>query len=213
MGLTAKNSGGDFELAPVGNHPAVCVGVIDLGMQTSEYQGTTSIKHQCRIDWELPTQLMDDGRPFTISKFYTVSTGEKSNMARDFQAWRGRDFTEAEAQAFDVFTVAGKACLLNCVGYQKLNKDKGVKVASISPLPKEMKASVSTVTNPIVKFALEDYNNGDQDAIDAFEGLSDWFKDTIKKAHNFGSTETIPDNIGQPQEVNVEPDFNDEIPF
>ena len=78
MSLKATSSGKDFELAPVGVHPARCYRVIDLGTQTTEWQGQTKKAHKVMLTWELlGDERMADGRPFSISKRFTASTHEK----------------------------------------------------------------------------------------------------------------------------------------
>ena len=56
---------------------------------------------------------MSDGRPFAISKRYTLSTHTKSTLRKDLESWRGRAFTPEEEEAFDVANVCGAYCLLN----------------------------------------------------------------------------------------------------
>ena len=82
-----------------------------------EYGGKEKQQHKIRIAWELfgedeeGNQLTVDvdGRqmPMTISKSYTVSLHEKSSLRKDLAAWRGRDFTDEEAKAFDVSRLIG----------------------------------------------------------------------------------------------------------
>jgi len=181
MPFNAKNSGGaDFEQPNPGNYPAVCVQVIDLGMQERKWQDVKSMSRQCRISWELPGQLMKDGNtPFMVSKFYTVSTNKKSNMRPDFESWRGKAFTEDEINCFDMFTIAGTACLLNCVSKQKTSGGTTIVVTGITPLPAAMAHLVGSLHNSIQKFSVDDYNDGDALAIETLDGLTDWLKGKI----------------------------------
>jgi len=181
MGFNAtKGVGKDFEQPNPGNYPAACIQVIDLGMQDKEWAGVKSSSRQCRISWELPGELMEDGKtPFMVSKFYTVSTHEKSNMRPDFESWLGQAFTPEQEACFDLFTVAGKPCLLNCVSKQKTQGGTTIVVAGITPLPAAMVHLVASLYNPIVKFSVDDYNAGDQAAIDTYNGLTDWLKGKI----------------------------------
>ena len=66
---------------PAGVHPAICIGFIDMGTQETRFGN----KHQIRIRWELPTELMEDGRPFTISSTYTWSMSSKSRLRADLE--------------------------------------------------------------------------------------------------------------------------------
>lgn len=197
MGLIATNSGGnDFELAPAGNHPAKCFQVIDLGMQQEEYMGVKSMKRKCVVWWELPGSLMKDGRPFVINKWYTVTTSEMGNMRPDFESWRGKDFTEDEIKSFEVFDVIGAACLLNCVAGVKQGGGNKITVAGITPLPAAMAHLVGSLHNPIQKFSVDNYNDGDTEAIKTFDGLADYWKNTINLTGQ-ASQDVYKDAIGE----------------
>jgi hypothetical protein len=100
-------SGKNYTPAPEGVHAAVCVDVADKGMVETEWGS----KHKCRIVWEIAAP-MDDGRPFTIGKTYTVSLHEKSSLYKDLKGWRGRAFTADELRGFDLENVVGKPCQL-----------------------------------------------------------------------------------------------------
>ncbi len=98
-----------------GAYPAVCSGVIDLGTQ----EGTFGPRHQVLIQWQIPDVRMDvqrDGRtvsvPRVVSRRFTLSLNSKSTLRPLLEAWRGRPFSEMDAATFDLFSVVGKACLL-----------------------------------------------------------------------------------------------------
>jgi len=65
----------------------VCFRVADLGTQSSVFGS----KQQILISWwELPDEPMADGRPFTISRRYTLSSSRKSTLREHLEAWFGR---------------------------------------------------------------------------------------------------------------------------
>lgn len=105
MSLIAK--GKTYTPPPEGVWPAVCVDVVDLGIVTGQF----GEKHKCRIVWEI-SESMDDGRPFTASKMYSVSLHEKSSLRKDLRSWRGKAFTAEELNGFDVEKVLGAQCQL-----------------------------------------------------------------------------------------------------
>jgi len=176
MPLTATSKGGgDFELAPAGNHPAICIQVIDLGMQESQF----GVKRQCRISWELVDQYMKDGQPFMVSKYYTVSSHQKSNLRIDCESWRGKSFTLSEEAQFDVFAMAGKNCMVNCVLGKTLKGEDKIEVSGITPIPAAIVHMASSPTNPVQTFSIDDYNNGDILAIQTFDSLTSWLKEKI----------------------------------
>lgn len=134
MGRYASDTGETFEQAPTGNHVARCIALIDLGTQHGEYQGRPTTRNQVLIRWELSNEMMSDGKPFSISRFYTNSLNEKANLRQDLESWRGRAFSPEELAKFDLQKVLGQPCMLNVV-----QNDKGRSVvSSIATIPKGM---------------------------------------------------------------------------
>lgn len=169
----SDNGGGDFEQPPVGTHVGRCVKIIDIGTQKGEYQGKATSRRQCIIGFELPTELMAEGdyagKPFTVSRFYTSSLGEKANLRKDLENWRGRAFTETELAGFDSKNILGKPCMLSLT-----KNDKGkVRITGIMAMPKNMGAPEQV--NASVYFSLEP----DEFDAKAFEALSDGYKKLI----------------------------------
>jgi len=149
MGFIAKDSGGgDFKRVPPGAYIGRCYSLIDLGTQLTKGQFGEKLQHKIRIGWELfgedeqgqPLTVTVDGRdmPMTISKSYTVSLHEKSGLRKDLAAWRGRDFSEDEAKAFDVSKLLGAYCMVNCT-HTETNGKTYTNVAGITPLPGALK--------------------------------------------------------------------------
>jgi len=164
MGLTATSSGKDFELAPIGVHPARCYRIIDLGTQTTNWEGQTKRAHKVVLTWELlGDERMGDGRPFSISKRFTMSTHEKSVLRPFLESWRGRAFTPEEIARFDVTAVLGAPCLLNVTHDQGKDGTTYANIAGCMPLPKGMPKPEPV--NPQVTF---DLDNPDMKLFESF---------------------------------------------
>lgn len=192
MGTTAKDAGGDFELTPAGTHLAICYMVADLGYQETSY-GT---KPKIVIGWELPAELMTDGRPFGASQIYTLSLSEKANLRKDLEAWRGRPFTEAELDGFDVKNVLGKACTLTIV--HNKNGDKTyANIASVAGVMKGM--NVPERTNDLLYFNLDAPDKA------TFSKLPKWVQKKVEAAQDAPALATEGENDPPP--------FDDDIPF
>lgn len=203
MGLTVRNdnTGGDFEQPPAGNHLAICYQVVDLGVHEQEWKGEKKHRHRVRLSWELCDELMSDGRPFSVSREYTLSLSEKATLRHDLESWRGRPFTDTELEGFDLFNVLGKPCMVNVV--KKPKKDGSgtyAAVANIAAIPKGL--PVPQRSNSLVKFSLED-----SDCQQVFATLPDW----LKKKVNFKKPEEEA-NYGPDLEV-YDGEPNDSIPF
>ena len=121
MGFVASDSGGsNYKRVPAGAHVGRCYSLIDLGTQLSSGQYGEKLQHKIQIKWELFGEdeqgaplVSDDGSPMTISKSYTLSLSDKASLRKDLASWRGRDFTEEEAKAFDVTKLLGAYCMVN----------------------------------------------------------------------------------------------------
>ena len=172
MTIIAKSAETSYPKVPIGVHKARCVKVIDLGTQKQEYGGEISWKRQILVIWELPEELNND-QPMTISKFYTLSLHEKSNLGKDLTSWRGRPFTETEKQGFDVEKLIGITCQVNV-----MHKDNGKEhISSIMPLGKDDK--IAEQFNPSVSFDIGDYQKGQKET---FNQLSEGIRRMILRS-------------------------------
>lgn len=117
MSLTASDKGGaDFEMTPEGQYVGRCFKIVDMGTQTTKGQYGDKVQHKVMVSFELlDGPKMQDGRPFSVSQFYTVSLHEKAKLRADLEAWRGRKFTPTELEGFDLASVIGAYCMLQVV--------------------------------------------------------------------------------------------------
>jgi hypothetical protein len=181
--MTWKDTGkGDFKQPPEDTHVAICIRIIDLGTQDESYQGKPKRVEQVMLGWELPNALMDDGRPFMVSRIYTKSLNEKANLRSDLENWRGRDFTDEEANGFDERKLLGKACFLQV----KMNDKGKAKVAAIAKLPNG--TPVPTPVNELMHFSLEP----DLFSQAVFDKLTDWTKEKIRKSPEWKALQQRP---------------------
>ena len=173
------NSG--FKQVEAGTYNARCIKVVDLGTQQSNFNGEISWRRQILVIWELPSELKEDTtEPLTISKFYTLSLHEKSNLGIDLTSWRGRAFTEKEKQGFDITKLLGVTCMLNVI---EGNNGKS-KVGSLMPLPKG--TEIAEQITPSLSFSVDDYQNGKKEA---FNQLSEGIRNIILRAKEFEGIE------------------------
>lgn len=187
MGFVASDSGGggNFKRVPAGVHIGRCFSLIDLGTQLTSGQFGEKLQHKIRIGWELfgedeegkPLTIEVDGRemPMVISKSYTVSLHEKANLRKELAQWRGRDFTEEEAKAFDISKLVGAYCMVN-VTTSETNGKTYSNVAGLTPIPSALKNSKPEGVHPIVKFDL------DKPDMAVFNTFHAQLQETIKKS-------------------------------
>ena len=71
-----------------------------------------------------------------IGNFYTGSAGKKANLRKILEGWRSKAFTEQEAAVFDIFSVLGKACMVNVTGEHSVDGTTYSNIASDQPVAK-----------------------------------------------------------------------------
>lgn len=139
--MKLTNTMKDFVPAPDGEHNAVCVDVVDLGMVEGSWKGKKTLSHKLRIVWQLETK-MENGKPFLVQQRYTASTAPQANLRLALAEWRGRDFTPEELNEFDLENIIGANCRLTVKHTAKDGK---------------IYANVTTLFKPKIKLTVQDY--------------------------------------------------------
>ncbi len=169
MSIIAKNNEKEFPKFPLpepGTIQAVCCGIWDIGLQSHEYKGEKKIKHDVVIAWEI-AQLIDSpeseyhGKPYMLSKTYTLSLGEMANLRKDLESWRGKPFTETEINSgVDLEKLYGVNCLIGVKHTEKSGKTYA-NISAILPLAKGMEhiRPVRKADEEAPKWVVEKRNN------------------------------------------------------
>ena len=201
--FTSDTGGGDFKAAPEGTHLARCIQIIDIGTHHGEYQGQPTVRNQVIVRWELPMETVDtqDGaQPMLVSKFYTNSLGEKANLRKDLEAWRGRQFTPQELMQFDLMNILNAPCMVTVV-----HNEKGkAKVQSVTGIPKGMQCP-GAVNKPTA-FWLDEWDDN------AFHALPKGFQELITQSDEYKAN-LAPPGQAAPARGNVDDTLGDDIPF
>lgn len=117
--MPTASAGKKRELCPAGTHLARCVQVIDLGTQHNTKFDNWSAK--VLIGFELPNALRkytpENGdtkeEPWLTWQEYSLSLGEKANLRKHLEAWRGRPFTKPELVCFDLKNILDQPAMIN----------------------------------------------------------------------------------------------------
>ena len=200
----------NYELMEGGVYPARCIQVVDLGSHKNTHPSAApdAVKKELIIIWEVSGELMQDGRPFTINKRYTMSLNEKAILRKELASWRGRQFTDDELQNFALAKILDAPCMLNITKTAgKKNKDKEYNnVLSVMPLMKGM--TLAPRVNELVDFGIDDRKD---EALLA--KLWPWVRKVIEESYEAKGI-PIPGH-DTPAETKNDPPFgeSDEIPF
>lgn len=204
MGTTATvGSTKEFELPSPGPVVGRCYMVVDLGTQDTTFAGKPKKAHKILLGWEL-SELMSDGRPFSISSRYTLSLFDQALLRQHLEAWRGRPFTDEELNGFDVKNVLGAYCLLSVV-HNKQGDKTYANVNGIMPVPKGMEKPAAVNAN--LHYEIE---TGD------ITKLPEWIQNVVKKSDEWkAKTNGILPPAPQPVKPGAThfDDMKDDIPF
>ena len=158
-----------------GVYMAVCIGFIDLGEQYSDLFKTHSNKGM--YVWERPGETIEiDGeqKPRQLSKEFTISSSNKSNLRKFIESWNGKSYSDDEFLEFDLFDQIGKPCQLNVV----LSESKEYSnVDNLMPIPKGFPAPTTETKH--IRWDMEQWD----DAV--FAELPEWIQEKIKKSTQY----------------------------
>jgi hypothetical protein len=217
MGLTAKaSSESSFKPVPAGMHLARCYRIIDLGTQTTEWQGKEKKNYKIMMLWEVHGEddhgaalVTDRDEPMSISKNYTMSLGEMSTLRADLKAWRGRDFTAEELRGFQLKNVLGAWCMLTVARTEGQNGKEYSNVVSVNPVPAPIKkAGLPDGFNDLAVF---DLDNPDMALFDTF---SDKLKAKIQSCPEWMAKGSASEQYQKQQNASAFSDDDEsDIPF
>lgn len=212
MALMAKKpEGSNYPPVSQALHQAVCYAVYDLGTQFEEKFGKAV--HKVLLGWEIPSERIEVDRdgiklnlPRAISKRYTMSLHEKANLRKDLESWRGKAFTDEEAQGFDLKRLLGANCMVQVIHKTKDGKTFA-NVTNVVQLPKGMEKR--TLENPIQYFSFEEHQgetpiNTPQWIMDIIKASSEWAQ--ITRGEIPGEDEG--ESFGDDSQI-----LDDDIPF
>lgn len=158
MSLIAKEKGGS-SIPPLDPdvYEAVCTAIIDLGTQTTEYEGVSKTARRVFFTWAVDGETVEidgEAKPRVISREYPVSLHERARLRADLEGWRGKPFTKDELAGFDLKNVLGKPCRLNT----GLTSGGNAKVTGIlkTKQPAQVPEGMETVF-----FSLDDWSGGE----------------------------------------------------
>lgn len=207
MAIIAENKGGtSFELLPAGNYIARCYSMVHIGTNTEDILGQKKELNKVRITWELPTELkvfkQENGeQPHVISKEYTLSMHEKAALRAMLQSWRGKAFTEVEAEKFDISKLLGVPCMLNVIHKPAKNGNTYLEISGVTPLPRGFVCPPQI--NKTFEFSVLDFNQ------EKFETLTEFLQNKIKTSKEYNNLQ----NHSEVSDVAEQIEQTDDLPF
>jgi hypothetical protein len=198
MSLIVKFRQSPFIAAPAGTHIARCCRVIELGLQMSPLYQT--YLPRLLLAWELPYQLLSDGKPFLVTTTYHCRLTERTKLMQLLESWRGQAFTKTECEhlekeGFDLSRLLGKPCMLTLQYRQDPRYPQPwAHITDVKPLPEG--TTCPDAINPLLYYALNEHSEG------AFAALPERIRHKIKRENTVvGSSPQINENPTTTQEV------------
>jgi hypothetical protein len=215
MSLIAKSEGNsNIKRLDDGVYTAISSMIIDLGIQRSERYGKSSRKFI--IVWNILNEYVEvngEQLPRVMSKEYTMSLGEKSNLRKDLQAWRGKQFTPEELEGFNLLNILNKGCQLQILNTENNGKTY-TNIVSIMALPKG--TEITKLEKTVV------FDTYDEKTWNSYIEIPKWMQERIKQCENLSEKgldlfikeyeENLPENIEIESKNELQaPD--DDLPF
>lgn len=175
--IAKKEEGLKIEALEAGVYMGTCKAIIDLGMQFNEK--FNKIAQKIMIIWTIVGEMVligEEEKERTISKEYTLSLGEKANLTKDLEAWRGKKFTQEELMGFDLVNILNKSCQLNIIKDEKNGKEYN-NINAIMALAKGQKAE------PLVDTMIFDLT--DAATWEHWKIIPSWMQEKIQNAKNY----------------------------
>jgi len=206
---TSAKGGSDWEPVPAGTHIARCVTCVSFGLQETGFGPKDKVYlgfevPSVRVEWKKDDK--DCEGPAIIGSAYTNSIHDKAILGQHLVSWRGRTFTEAERESFDLFTVVGVPCMIS-VTHKEVNGKTYANITGIMGLPPG--TAVTEQETASVKYH-------PQDSTTSIEGLPEWMQKKIQAGEVLatGQSENPAPPIQPPPGAAVtDPNFDDDIPF
>jgi len=199
-------SGKQREIIPEGQYDTICYLVVELGTHTRVGSFGEKTNPELMIGFEIPELTITyekDGKevtaPRVINQKFNQSLGEKANLRKFLESWRGKSFTDDDLKTFTPDKVIGVGATLS-IEHSKDGKYANIK--SIAPLHKSVK--LGAPYNETINFGISDLNTA------LFDKLYPWIQNIIKESAEYKGF-TVEEPVIQRDEPAVVDE--DDIPF
>lgn len=135
--ILTENASGGWEHPTAGLHQAVCVDVIDLGVQQTKFGEKEQVKLVFQLD-----EGKADGTPIYMPRTYTASLNIKATLRKDLKSWRGADLSPEERGGFDMEKLVGAQAQVNIEEFEKDGGEKGTSIGAILPPASKQKLKI-----------------------------------------------------------------------
>ena len=148
-----KRGGGERQLVTEGEHPAVCVDIVDLGLQDTKY----GPKHKVQFIFASDETLRGgeyDGQPALLFATFSNTSSSQGNLRPFVEAWSGGAMSDDEIEALERDEMVGQPATVTVEHNEGAQGDVFANIAGIAPgtddetLPEWMTEAIKGYTRP-----------------------------------------------------------------
>lgn len=143
--ITARGSESKFKPHPEGQYVGQCVDTIDLGEKVQDFPGTVPyLAHTCALVFRTGERNEETGDFIDIAREFTVTMGEKANLRKFLEQWRGKPYTAEQIKAgVPLDKLTGNHALLT-VAHRTSGKGRVyANIAACVGVPKQMAGALT----------------------------------------------------------------------
>lgn len=147
--ITARANDSKFKPHEEGQFVGQCVDTIDLGEKVSDYPGKPSyLAPTCALVFRTGERNDETGEYIDIAREFTVSMGDKANLRKFLEQWRGKPYTAEQLEAgVPLDKLTGNHGLLT-VAHRTSGKGRVyANITACVGIPKQMAGSVTKYTD------------------------------------------------------------------
>jgi hypothetical protein len=140
-----KGSGKPFALHKAGQFAAVCRDILDMGNKWQQYKDEPGkIVRRVRFIFSTAEINPDTGKPFELSREFTLSAHKKSSLRPFLEAWLGKPFKDDDAAygaLANLHKLEGRSAFISVVQTTSEHSDRTyANLSAIMPLPEALPA-------------------------------------------------------------------------
>lgn len=191
--ILARGADSKFKPHPEGQFIGQCVDTIDLGEKVSDFPGETPYLMQvCALVFRTGERNEETGDYIDVHREFTVSMGERANLRKFLEQWRGRPYTPDQIEAgVPLDKLTGNHGLLT-VTHRTSGKGKVyANITACVGIPKQMDSA---------RVHYDDY-------------VREEFWSLRKKDYSDGAAKFRAANAGPSIESDLPADDDDDLPF
>jgi hypothetical protein len=144
--ITAKGNDSKFKPHPDGQFVAQCVDAINLGESVETFPGKPEkLVPKCALVFRTGEKNLDTGELIDIAQEFTVSMGEKANLRKALESWRGKPYTEQQIEeGVPIHKLAGNWALITVAQKRSRSDRLYAFVQSVVGVPAAMRTALPT---------------------------------------------------------------------